>query len=113
TRHLNEALSIADACAAPYERALTLLADARYQAVSGRSAEASALLTEVRAICAPLGAQPALAEADAISDLLARTPAGLPGGLTPREAEVLRLVARGLTDAAVADELSISPRTVG
>ena len=32
--------------------------------------------------------------------------------LTPRELEVLRLVARGLTDAQVAEELVISPRTV-
>jgi DNA-binding CsgD family transcriptional regulator len=37
----------------------------------------------------------------------------IPGyGLTARELEVLRLVARGLTDAQVAEELVISPRTV-
>jgi DNA-binding CsgD family transcriptional regulator/tetratricopeptide (TPR) repeat protein len=34
-------------------------------------------------------------------------------GLTPREVEVLRLVACGLTDAQVAEKLVISPRTVG
>jgi DNA-binding CsgD family transcriptional regulator len=34
-------------------------------------------------------------------------------GLTPRELEVLRLVASGLTDAQVAEKLVISPRTVG
>jgi DNA-binding CsgD family transcriptional regulator len=42
-------------------------------------------------------------------------PAGrfsLPGGLTAREVEVLRLVAQGLTDAQVAEQLVISPRTV-
>jgi DNA-binding NarL/FixJ family response regulator len=33
-------------------------------------------------------------------------------GLTPREAEVLRLVARRLTDKEIAVELSLSPRTV-
>ena len=33
--------------------------------------------------------------------------------MTDRELEVLRLVAAGLTDAEVADRLSISPRTVG
>jgi DNA-binding NarL/FixJ family response regulator len=34
------------------------------------------------------------------------------GDLTAREAEVLRLVARGMTDAQVADELVVSRRTV-
>ncbi len=35
-----------------------------------------------------------------------------PDGLTTREIEVLRLVAQGLTDAQVAEQLVISPRTV-
>lgn len=35
-----------------------------------------------------------------------------PGGLTAREVEVLRLVAMGLTDAQVAEQLVISPHTV-
>jgi DNA-binding CsgD family transcriptional regulator len=35
-----------------------------------------------------------------------------PAGLTPREREVLRLVARGATDAAIAAALSISIKTV-
>lgn len=35
-----------------------------------------------------------------------------PGGLTAREVEVLRWVARGLTDAQVAAQLVLSPRTV-
>ena len=34
-----------------------------------------------------------------------------PGGLTGREAEVLRLAARGLTTRAIAGELYISPKT--
>jgi DNA-binding NarL/FixJ family response regulator len=35
-----------------------------------------------------------------------------PAGLTEREVEVLRLVAQGLTDAQVAEQLVVSPRTV-
>ena len=42
----------------------------------------------------------------------AKTPPGYPAGLTAREVEVLRLVATGLTDARVADELVVSLRTV-
>ena len=41
------------------------------------------------------------------------TPAHVfPGDLTKREAEVLRLVAQGLTDGQIAAQLIISPRTV-
>jgi HD-GYP domain-containing protein (c-di-GMP phosphodiesterase class II) len=36
-----------------------------------------------------------------------------PGGLTDREVDVLRLVARGLTDKQAAQKLEISPRMVG
>lgn len=41
-----------------------------------------------------------------------RRRAELPGGLTPREAEVLVLLARGLSNADIARKLTLSPKTV-
>lgn len=43
---------------------------------------------------------------------LATEPAGPPGGLTPREAEILGLIAAGHTNPEIADQLVISVRTV-
>ncbi|MFC6287601.1 LuxR C-terminal-related transcriptional regulator [Nocardioides sp. GCM10027113] len=40
------------------------------------------------------------------------TPGGLPGGLTAREAEVLRLVASGHSNARIAEALTLSEKTV-
>ena len=41
-----------------------------------------------------------------------KSPPTYPDGLTAREVELLRLVAKGLTDIQIADQLIISPRTV-
>jgi DNA-binding NarL/FixJ family response regulator len=98
----------------PYERALTLFALAELRAAIGDRPAVLALLDKVRAICEPLSARPALARADALVAAVAATPvsAVYPAGLTAREVEVLRLVARGLTDAQVAERLFVSPATV-
>ncbi len=44
--------------------------------------------------------------------VLRKIPKSDPAGLTPREVEVLRLVAMGMTNEQVANQLVISPRTV-
>jgi DNA-binding CsgD family transcriptional regulator len=113
--HLAESLALADACAVPYERALTLLVTAELRAATGDVETARALLDDVRTICTHLNARLALARADQIDARLAasrqRTPAH-PAGLTAREVEVLRLIATGKTNREIADTLFLSPATV-
>jgi DNA-binding CsgD family transcriptional regulator len=112
--NLAEALDLSEACAVPYERALTLLVRAGLRQAAGDMPAAREALVEARAICEPLHALPALEQ---VSDLERRLADGprvrtTVAGLSERELDVLRLVARGLTDADVAERLFISPRTV-
>ena len=113
-RHLSEALTLADACAAPFEQALTLLAQAELRTVTGDVDDARRLLDAARAICEPLQAKPTLSRVTRLEEQLTQRQqaGGLPAGLSQREAEVLRLVAAGLTDAEVAERLFIARRTV-
>jgi transcriptional regulator with XRE-family HTH domain len=61
------AMALADACDAPYERALTLLAGAELDAADGHTDRADQALVMVRAICTPLGATPILARVEELS----------------------------------------------
>jgi DNA-binding NarL/FixJ family response regulator len=70
-----------------------------------------AALDAVRAICAPLGAEPALMRADALAASLASPPTD-PDGMTEREVEVLRHIAAGESNREIAERLSLSVRTI-
>jgi DNA-binding NarL/FixJ family response regulator len=89
----------------PYEtaRVRLLLAEA-YLALGDDTAGAE--LDEAARTFARLGAESLIRRIDAL-----RTPA-TPGGLTPREIEVLGLVAAGLTNKEAAAVLVISDRTI-
>jgi len=68
--HLTQSLTLATACAAPFERGLTLLEIARLRVAEHRPDDARAVLAEVRAICEPLGAKPTLARATELEQTL-------------------------------------------
>ena len=73
--HLSKSLALADACAAPFERALTLVALAELDIVNDAFDAALDKLAEARAICERLEARPALERIAALKDRL-----GLGGG---------------------------------
>ncbi|MDF2757615.1 MAG: transcriptional regulator, LuxR family, partial [Thermomicrobiales bacterium] len=112
-RHLTAALDLAGTCEAPFERALTLLAIAELHAAQGNTPEVAVLLDDVRHLCTPLEAAPTLARAATLAARLCVTPPdeSYPAGLTEREVEVLRLLARRQTDKEIAEALFLGPRT--
>lgn len=92
---------------APYEIARSRVLVGRALRLVGDEESAIADLTAAREAFAQLGAGPA--ERDAASLLGS---AEIPGGLSPRELEVLRLVAAGRSNAAIAAEMTLSGKTV-
>jgi DNA-binding CsgD family transcriptional regulator len=113
--NLELALNLADACAAPYERALTLVRLAELRIARGQAGDARPLMGEAREVASRLGATPVITMLDRLETTAAASAetAAVSAGLTAREIDVLRLVAQGMTDAEVAEQLYISPRTVG
>jgi ATP/maltotriose-dependent transcriptional regulator MalT len=111
--HLAQSLNLADACHIPFQRALSLVAPAELRATTDREG-AVELAREARTFCEPLEAQPTLDRIDALTANLSSTHRSpeAPAGLTRREFDVLQLVAKGLTDVEIGDQLFISSRTV-
>ena len=93
---------------APYEAARTRVLIGLACRELGDDDAAGMELDAAREVFATLGAIPDLERVDALRPRAA--PAA--GGLTPRELDVLRLVAAGKTNRAVAADLVISEKTV-
>ncbi|MEV0272237.1 AAA family ATPase [Hamadaea sp. NPDC050747] len=100
----------------PYETATALLDAAGAALATNNKPGARSRLREARALAEQLQAAPLLAR---IEDLVVRgrLDSGTPKapndfGLTARELDVLRVLARGRTNAQIASELFITPNTV-
>lgn len=94
---------------APYDGARVRVLIAQVCRALGDEDTAEMELDAARWVFQELGAVPDLARVQRLSR---RTPAETPGGLSLREVQVLRLVAAGKTNRAIADELFLSEKTV-
>ncbi len=94
---------------APYEAACARVLVGVACRALGDEDTAAMELDAARQVFAGLGAVPDLTRTDA---LIGKRGVGDAAGLSPREVEVLRLIAAGRTNQAIAAELFISDRTV-
>ncbi len=107
---LRRAWSVWQDIGAPYDAARTrVLAGLACRAV-GDDDTAEMELAAARWVFEQLGAAPDLSRVAALSRR--GRPAAAPGGLTLREVQVIRLVATGATNRAIAAELFLSEKTV-
>jgi DNA-binding CsgD family transcriptional regulator len=109
--HLERALAEHARAEHPFELARTLLVAGEVQRRMKKKRSARELLEQAHDTFDALGAPTWAARARAeLARVGGRPPS--PAGLTATEAEVARLVARGLTNREVADALFMSPSTV-
>lgn len=109
---LRRAFAVWQAVGAPYLAARVRVVIGRACRALGDDDGAALELGAARAVFERLGATPDLDQLDARGAAGSAVGSGAPHGLTPRELEVLRLVASGRTNKAIAKQLFLSEKTV-
>ena len=110
--HLQASLDLAERCQAPYEIALTQLAQAELAVAMRDVPRATHLLDQAIETFEQLGAKRSLECARRVASMVAARTRSYPAGLTPREVEVLYLIADGMSNREMAERLYLSTRTV-
>lgn len=111
---LDRAIAIARRARARFSELSSMLVYAKLLCARGAFERAEEISQDVEQGALELGAIRLIQSSRSISERLLQRRVGKPNqfGLSPRELDVLRLVAQGMTDAQVAEELYISYRTV-
>ncbi len=107
---LEEAVDRLDAAGLPHDMAAAQLDLARTLLATGDADGARRVLADATRTAEDLGAARLLSDAADVASTLREAPAV--GGLTPRELEVLRLLATGASNDEIAEGLVLSVRTV-
>lgn len=109
---LEDAVDLYERSSAPWEAARARIDLAEALRHLGREAFAREELAAARDSFTRLGAAAESARVVSLLEDVVRAPRGAQSPLTPRETEVLRLVARGMSDKEAAAELRLSEHTV-
>lgn len=114
-RHFEDAVDLFTRCGATFERARAGIELATALTKLNRSEQALSELETALELLTPIDATPEMARASAQRAVLRSSTAQTrtaAGALTARECDVLRLIATGLGNAAIAPRLGISEHTV-
>ncbi len=108
--HLAAAMDLNRRMGAPTWLAYTAYEYGRMLTAAGQAERAAPLVAQAAALAEGIGIPTLLSRVAALGPVGPAAPA-LPDGLSPREAEILRLVARGLSNREIGAELTISGHT--